>query len=492
MLPISPSAESANSSSGSTPSMRAQRVGVGRRQRAAAPCRRGRRRSPSTMPVISRSAGPTASTASANGSACALGTEMSTERPSIVDSAVLAVPEPMLASSRSASSWRSVYWVLTGSFLRLWRGRGRTRLASASQSTIRAIWPSASTAPPVRAACSATSGGSGRVTSSRWPTSAVDAERERAGRRRGRSTAWLRVAALGTPPRRATASTIGSTPSRMTSIWLPATERTVWSARRTVRSIRSIGIANGRPSTSTSSAAMIASVSGRRIWAVVPWPSSDVSSTSPPSSRTVVRTASMPTPRPEMSLVTSAVEKPGWKSSSAARAASTASICVLGDQAALGRLAGDPGRGRCRGRRRGPSMTTLPPAWRAEISSVPVAGLPAATRSAGRLEAVVERVAHEVHERVAERVDHGAVELGVLADELAGRPACRAWSSRSRTSRGKRRNTASTGIIRTCMTIACRACEVRVRFCIACERPGTSASAASASTCVRCRTSSPM
>ena len=36
----------------------------------------------------------------------------------------------------------------------------------------------------------------------------------------------------------------------------------------------------------------------------------------------------------------------------------------------------------------------------------------------GRLEAVVERVADEVHERVAERVDDGAVELGVLADEL--------------------------------------------------------------------------
>ena len=33
-------------------------------------------------------------------------------------------------------------------------------------------------------------------------------------------------------------------------------------------------------------------------------------------------------------------------------------------------------------------------------------------------EAVVERIAHEVHERVAERVDHGAVELGVLAHEL--------------------------------------------------------------------------
>ena len=63
-------------------------------------------------------------------------------------------------------------------------------------------------------------------------------------------------------------------------------------------------------------------------------------------------------------------------------------------------------------------MTTLPPAWRAEISSVPVLGLAGRVALLRRLEAVVERVADEVHERVAERVDHGAVELGVLAHEL--------------------------------------------------------------------------
>ena len=63
-------------------------------------------------------------------------------------------------------------------------------------------------------------------------------------------------------------------------------------------------------------------------------------------------------------------------------------------------------------------MITLPPAWWAEISSTPVVGLAARrSRSSGRLEAVVDRVAHEVHERVAERVDHRAVELGVGADE---------------------------------------------------------------------------
>src|SRR5689334_13205897 len=67
------------------------------------------------MPVTSDSAGPVASTASANGSTRALGTEMSTERPSMLESAVDAVPDPMLASSRRASSWTSEYWVLKGS-----------------------------------------------------------------------------------------------------------------------------------------------------------------------------------------------------------------------------------------------------------------------------------------------------------------------------------------------------------------------------------------
>ena len=63
-------------------------------------------------------------------------------------------------------------------------------------------------------------------------------------------------------------------------------------------------------------------------------------------------------------------------------------------------------------------MTTLPPACSAEIVSVPVGGLAGGLALLGAFEAVVERVAHEVHERVAERVDDGAVELGVLADEV--------------------------------------------------------------------------
>ena len=125
----------------------------------------------------------------------------------------------------------------------------------------------------------------------------------------------------------------------------------------------------------------------------------------------------MPTPRPEMSLVTSAVEKPGWKSSSAAALASIASTASAGmrprsaalratlarvdaaavvahgdDHVAAGVAGGDLQRARGRLARRDALLR--------------------------RLEAVVERVADEVHERVAERVDHGAVELGLLAHEL--------------------------------------------------------------------------
>ena len=163
---------------------------------------------------------------------------------------------------------------------------------------------------------------------------------------------------------------------------------------------------------------MIASVSGRRICTVgARRPARSVMTTAPPSPRIALRTASMPTPRPEMSLVVSAVEKPGVKRSSIARAMSTVSTASGGDQARARR----PWRRPLAGSMPRPSsrtvMTTLPPAWRAESSSMPVGGLPAASRSAGVSRRVVERVADEVHERIAERVDDRAVELGLAAGQ---------------------------------------------------------------------------
>src|SRR3954454_1496903 len=66
---------------------------------------------PSAMRVASPSGSPVVPTAAAIGSTRALGAVMSTLRPSMLDKAVEAVPEPMLANSRRASSCMSVYRV---------------------------------------------------------------------------------------------------------------------------------------------------------------------------------------------------------------------------------------------------------------------------------------------------------------------------------------------------------------------------------------------
>ena len=63
----------------------------------------------------------------------------------------------------------------------------------------------------------------------------------------------------------------------------------------------------------TSSAGMIARVSGIRTRHVVPRPRWLDRSTEPPIRSMLVRTTSMPTPRPETLVTSAAVENPGWK-----------------------------------------------------------------------------------------------------------------------------------------------------------------------------------
>ena len=123
----------------------------------------------------------------------------------------------------------------------------------------------------------------------------------------------------------------------------------------------------------------------------------------------------MPTPRPDRSVVTATVEKPGANSSSAAPAASSAAAASASS--------------RPRSRPRADGGRVDPAAVVAHRHDDVAAGVArgqlehAGRRLAGgdallrRLEAVVQGVAHEVHERVAERVDDRAVELGAGAVE---------------------------------------------------------------------------
>ena len=107
MLPISISAETPISVPASTPSsvhISSASLGVNSSSTDAGI-------SPTTgmtTPVYSASGSPIVPTASAIGSTDADGTVMSTARPSMLDRAPEALPEPILASSRRASSWISV------------------------------------------------------------------------------------------------------------------------------------------------------------------------------------------------------------------------------------------------------------------------------------------------------------------------------------------------------------------------------------------------
>src|SRR5207247_1442509 len=85
-----------------------------------------------------------------------------------------------------------------------------------------------------------------------------------------------------------------------------------------------------------------AAVIGTTSVVVVPRPGSVVISTAPPSDSSVARTASMPTPRPEISDTSAAVESPGSNTSAAicsAERSTARSGWTTPDPAALGHVA---------------------------------------------------------------------------------------------------------------------------------------------------------
>src|SRR6185437_5987824 len=82
---------------------------------------------------------------------------------------------------------------------------------------------------------------------------------------------------------------------------------------RTSSSTESCGKAKRSPADSTINADTIASVSGILMVNLTPAPATERRSTVPPICSILLRTTSMPTPRPEILVTRSAVEKPGAK-----------------------------------------------------------------------------------------------------------------------------------------------------------------------------------
>src|SRR5664279_2131799 len=142
---------------------------------------------------------------------------------------------------------------------------------------------------------------------------------------------------------------------------------------------------------------MIASVSGMRRRHVVPRPKVDCTSTTPPMDSTLVRTTSIPTPRPDTFVTVSAVENPG-------RNRSCSRSWVL--MSATWPCVRSP---------RSIDLATLVEGTQGQDS---LNGLPHRLSHRWRLNAVIDRVADQVRERVLDGFEQPSVEFGVLADHF--------------------------------------------------------------------------
>ena len=176
-------------------------------------------------------------------------------------------------------------------------------------------------------------------------------------------------------------------------------------------------MAKRSPAASTISAETIASVSGILMVKLEPSPGTDLTSMVPPIWSMLVRTTSMPTPRPDTLVTLAAVEKPGakmnlWICASVifSRSASVASpfstrllLDALGIEAAA--VVGDPDD----------DVAAFVIGGETDGAASGLAGVGAVGR---HLEAVIGRVAHHVGERILDQVEHLAVELGVGAVHL--------------------------------------------------------------------------
>ena len=162
---------------------------------------------------------------------------------------------------------------------------------------------------------------------------------------------------------------------------------------------------------------MMVSVSGTRRVMRVPSPSLLSTSTMPPMRSMFERTTSMPTPRPEIAVTCLAVDRPASKiSASCSRGLSCAASALSRMPAAMAFSTSFlPSMPRPSSWM---SIRIWLPDWRAETARMPISRLPALSRSAGSLDAVVDGIADDVGQRIADHLDHLAIELDVAAFDI--------------------------------------------------------------------------
>src|SRR5882762_8973315 len=342
---------------------------------------------------------------------------------------IASAPSAAVVTSKPAFSsiWPTNFRTLTESSTSSTRGRTAAAAASPRRRAARAS-PRAAVAPPAAASTSAPAS-STSVTRPSAPTPAppygpTPCRKAPSGlttisclwRISSTSTASVRPAPRTTitgrrgrrgrrsRPRMPESGT-RSTRSSPTTIASPRGPGRTSSGRTSVTSCAALsGTAIRSSPTVIMRASETSSVSGRRSVKRVPSPTTLRTSTSPFRRRTFVRTTSRPTPRPAAVVTALAVLKPGRKTRS--RAALSSSSAPAGpvrvDAASVVRDLHEDGPALVRGRQRHRARRVLA----------------AGVALLGRLDAVGDRVLHQVEQRIHDLLDDGGVELDGFAARL--------------------------------------------------------------------------
>ena len=182
---------------------------------------------------------------------------------------------------------------------------------------------------------------------------------------------------------------------------------------------------NRSPPLVTTSPGMIASVSGIFSLTVEPSPGRLVMSTTPPIFSMLDFTTSMPTPRPETLVTVCAVEKPGWKIRFSASRSLSFSACSGRRRPFFDRLLLDP-RHVDAGAVVADFDVDLPALVIGAQRQPSLARLAGVARAPRRFDAVVARVADQVHQRILDGFDDGPVQLRLGCRPSPGESACQA------------------------------------------------------------------